>query len=142
GSGAGRGDGGGGGMTGTQRSVPGAIEAAETILRGSGSIVRSTFPLAPLTSFRIGGPAALYVEPGRDEELGAVAEAVRATGIPWTVIGKGSNLLVADRGFPGLAVRLGKGYRWAARDGSRLRVGGALPLPAVAGVALSPTTAA
>lgn len=124
-------------MSEAPRPGAGAVETAEGILRGAGASVRSAFPLAPLTSFRIGGPAALYVEPGRDEELDAVAEAVRATGIPWTIIGKGSNLLVSDRGFPGLVIRLGKGYRWAAREGSRLRAGGAMPLPALSGVALS-----
>src|SRR5207245_2456138 len=40
-------------------------------------------------------------------------------------------------GFRGLVLRLGKGYRWAAHDGSALRAGGAMPLPALAGVALS-----
>jgi UDP-N-acetylmuramate dehydrogenase len=53
------------------------------------------------------------------------------------VIGKGSNVLVADRGFPGLVLRLGKGFRWTARDGERLRAGGSMPLPALAGIALS-----
>jgi UDP-N-acetylmuramate dehydrogenase len=62
---------------------------------------------------------------------------VTETGVPFVVIGKGSNMLVADEGFPGLAVRLGRAYRWAARDGDRMRAGGAMPLPALAGVALT-----
>jgi UDP-N-acetylmuramate dehydrogenase len=52
------------------------------------------------------------------------------------VIGKGSNVLVSDAGFPVIVVRLGRGYRWAARDGDLLTAGGAMPLPALAGVAL------
>ena len=56
--------------------------------------------------------------------------------MPVVVLGKGSNVLVADDGFPGLVLRLGRGYRWAARDGDRLTAGGAMPLPALAGVAL------
>ena len=56
--------------------------------------------------------------------------------MPFVVIGKGSNILVSDAGFPGLVLRLGHGYRWAARDGDRLTAGGAMPLPALAGVAL------
>ena len=95
------------------------------------------FPLAPLTSFRLGGPAALYVEAESGDDLVAVARAVRASGVPFVVIGKGSNVLVSDRGFPGLVVRLGKSFRWAARVGDRLSAGGAMPLPALAGVALS-----
>jgi UDP-N-acetylmuramate dehydrogenase len=46
-------------------------------------------------------------------------------------------VLGSDRGFPGLVLRLGKSYRWVARNGSRLRAGGSMPLPALAGVALS-----
>ncbi len=114
------------------------LEAAERILRTAcGPRVRVAFPLAPLTSFRLGGPAALYLEAESDADLAAVAEALDSTGIPWTVIGKGSNLLVSDRGFSGLAIRLGKGYRWAARNGDELHAGGSMPLPAMSGVALT-----
>jgi UDP-N-acetylmuramate dehydrogenase len=118
--------------------APGTIEEAERILRtGSGRRLRVGFPLAPLTTFRIGGPAALYLEAEDDGDLAVAAGAVAATGIPWIVIGKGSNILVSDGGFPGLVIRLGKGYRWVARDGTRLQAGGSMPLPALAGVALS-----
>ncbi len=111
---------------------------AESILRQRvGVRARTRFPMAPLTSFRIGGPAALYLEADADDDLAAAGAAVSETGVPWTVIGKGSNVLVSDRGFPGLVLRLGKGFRWAARDGVRLRAGGAMPLPALAGVALA-----
>ena len=61
---------------------------------------------------------------------------LRSTGVPYVVVGKGSNVLVADEGFPGIVLRLGKGYRWAGREGERLTAGGAMPLPALAGVAL------
>jgi UDP-N-acetylmuramate dehydrogenase len=93
--------------------------------------------MAPLTTFRIGGPAAIYLEPESERDLVAAGEAVRETGLPFVVIGKGSNVLVSDEGFPGLVLRLGRGYRWAARDGARLTAGGSMPLPALAGVALS-----
>jgi UDP-N-acetylmuramate dehydrogenase len=98
--------------------------------------VRVRFPLAPLTTFRIGGPAALFVEAEEDGALEAVGRAAGATGVPVAVIGKGSNMLVADEGFPGIVVRLGRGYRWAGRDGDLLSAGGAMPLPALAGVAM------
>ena len=58
------------------------------------------------------------------------------------MIGKGSNVLVSDRGFDGLVIRLGRGYRWAARDGDRLTAGGSMPLPALAGVAFGTRSAA
>jgi UDP-N-acetylmuramate dehydrogenase len=111
---------------------------AERILRAAcGDRVRGAFTLAPLTTFRIGGPAALYLEPEGEDDLVAVAEAVHASGVPVFVIGKGSNVLVGDEGFPGIVLRLGRNYRWAARDGDRLTAGAAMPLPALAGVALA-----
>ena len=114
------------------------LAAAERILRtASSGRIRAAFPLAPLTSFRLGGPASLYLEADSDSDLAGAAEAVAAAGIPWIVLGKGSNVLVSDRGFPGLVIRLGKGFRWAARDGSTLRAGGSMPLPALSGVALA-----
>jgi UDP-N-acetylmuramate dehydrogenase len=115
-----------------------AVERAAEILRARcGDRVRSGFRLAPLTTFRIGGPAALFLEAESEADLDAVAGAVRATGIPFVVLGKGSNVLVADDGFAGLVVRLGRGYRWTVRDGARLRAGAAIPFPGLAGVALS-----
>jgi len=112
-------------------------EAAALLRVACGERLRPEFPLAALTSFRIGGPAALFVEAEGERDLEAASEAVRRTGIPWTVIGKGSNILVADAGFAGLVLRLGKGFRWAARDGTLLHAGGSMPLPALAGVALA-----
>ncbi|HEX2032462.1 MAG TPA: UDP-N-acetylmuramate dehydrogenase [Actinomycetota bacterium] len=115
-----------------------ALREAERLLREvAGDRVRRAFPLAPLTSFRLGGPAALYLEAESEDELAAVGRAVAASGLPLLVIGKGSNLLVDDEGFPGIVLRLGKAFRWAARDGEVLTAGGAMPLPALAGVALA-----
>jgi UDP-N-acetylmuramate dehydrogenase len=115
-----------------------SIAHAEAILRADcGERLRSAFPLAPLTSFRIGGPAALYLEPGSDDDLKAAGKAIRETDIPFVVLGKGSNVLVSDDGFHGLVLRLGRTYRWASRDGERLTAGGAMPLPALAGVAFT-----
>jgi UDP-N-acetylmuramate dehydrogenase len=94
------------------------------------------FPRAPTTSFRIGGPAALFVEAEDDGALEAVGRAAEQTGVSVAVIGKGSNVLVSDEGFAGIVVRLGRGYRWAGRDGDLLTAGGAMPLPALAGVAM------
>ena len=115
----------------------GDLALAERILRAAcGDRLRTAFPLAPLTTFRIGGPAALFLEPDADDDLAAAADAIGQAAIPWIVLGKGSNVLVADDGFPGLVLRLGRGFRWAARQAERLSAGGAMPLPALAGVAL------
>lgn len=115
-----------------------ALAVARTILRGTiGSRLHENFALAPLTSFRLGGPAALYLEAESDADLRAAGRAISESGIPHVVIGKGSNLLVSDKGFEGIVLRLGRGFRWVARDGARLTAGAAMPLPALAGVALS-----
>ncbi|HJR98297.1 MAG TPA: UDP-N-acetylmuramate dehydrogenase [Actinomycetota bacterium] len=114
-----------------------SLARAEAILRAAcGDRIRTAFPMAPLTTFRIGGPAALYLEPESEADLEAAAQALAASGLPHVVIGKGSNVLVSDRGFDGLVLRLGRAYRWAARHGDRLSAGGSMPLPALAGVAL------
>lgn len=114
------------------------VRHAEAILRAAcGDRVRTRFPLAPLTTFRIGGPAALYLEPEGEADLAAAAQAKRETSIPVVVLGKGSNVLVADDGFPGLVLRLGRSFRWAGREGQVLSAGAAMPLPALSGVALS-----
>jgi UDP-N-acetylmuramate dehydrogenase len=113
------------------------LPKAEHLLRERlGASLRVGFPLASLTSFRIGGPAALFVEAQDDDALGAVGEAITATGVPVAVIGKGSNVLIADEGFPGIVLRLGRGFRWAVRDADRLTAGGAMALPALAGIAM------
>jgi UDP-N-acetylmuramate dehydrogenase len=112
------------------------IDAARAILREAcGDRVRDDVPMAPLTTFRIGGPAAVFLEPERIEDLHAVARAVARTGVAVAIVGKGSNVLVADDGFPGIVLRLGRGFRWSARDGETVAAGGAMPLPALAGVA-------
>jgi UDP-N-acetylmuramate dehydrogenase len=114
-----------------------AIHRATALLRAAcGAAVRTSVPLAPLTSLRIGGPAAIYLEARSEQDLTAASATVAETGIPVIAIGKGSNVLVSDAGFPGLVLRLGRGFRWAARDGARVAAGAAMPLPAFAGMAL------
>ena len=69
-------------------------------------------PLGPLTTYGVGGPAALFVEIDGPEDLEPVRIALRdgAGGAAVFVIGRGSNLLVADAGFDGIVVHLGSGF--------------------------------
>jgi UDP-N-acetylmuramate dehydrogenase len=62
-------------------------------------------PLAPLTTFRIGGPADLLVEVHDEEGLIRVLLAVRRLGLPHFLLGRGANILVGDRGFRGIVIR-------------------------------------
>jgi UDP-N-acetylmuramate dehydrogenase len=107
----------------------GAVEEAARLLD---DVAQRDMPLGPLTTYRVGGPAALFVEASSVDHLRRVAGAVAATGLPTLVVGKGSNLLVADAGFPGVAVVLGPAFAGIAIDGTRVEAGGAAALPVVA----------
>jgi UDP-N-acetylmuramate dehydrogenase len=78
-----------------------AVDIAAEIL---GAAATRSEPLAPLTTYRVGGPAALFVRARSVGDLERVAAARRASGLPVLVVGRGSNLLVADGGFAGIAV--------------------------------------
>jgi UDP-N-acetylmuramate dehydrogenase len=77
-------------------------------------------PLGPLTTYGVGGPAALFVEIDGPEDLEPVRAALRdgADGAAVFVIGRGSNLLVADAGFDGIVVHLGSGFAGLELPGS------------------------
>jgi UDP-N-acetylmuramate dehydrogenase len=104
-------------------------------------------PLGPLTTYGVGGPAALFVEVEGPADLDAVRRAleggVRGGVLGIFVIGRGSNLLVSDAGFDGLVVHLGAGFAGLelpdragasgrARGRALVRAGGALALPVLA----------
>ncbi len=75
-----------------------------------GARVRCAMPLAELTSFRIGGPADLFVAVEDETELMHAKAAAYRAGVPCFCLGAGTNLLVSDRGMRGLVVRLGDGF--------------------------------
>ena len=99
-----------------------------------GPLVRRDAPLGQRTTYRVGGPAALLATCLDQAGLEAVAGAVDASGVPTLVLGRGSNLLVADRGFPGLVVSLAGAFEAVDVTSSRPTVvaGGAVALPALA----------
>jgi UDP-N-acetylmuramate dehydrogenase len=65
-------------------------------------------PLAPYTSYRIGGPTAIWVEPRSEEGVQRVLETVHAADAPLFVLGRGTNLLVSDQGWNGVTLHLGE----------------------------------
>ena len=107
------------------------IEAAAAVL---GDRARRDVPLGPLTTYGVGGPAALVLENCGPDDLMLAREAVAASGVPVLIVGRGSNLLVADRGFPGLALTLGDDFTAVHRDDEEtlVRAGGGLSLPVLA----------
>lgn len=98
-----------------------------------GDRVERRAPLAPFTTYRLGGPAAVLVRIGAPEELAALAAARAAVApVPVTVIGRGSNLVVADAGVPAIVVLLDRGYEDVVVGEAEVRSGGAVPLPVLA----------
>ena len=106
-----------------------ALDDAAKLL---GDRAQTNVNIGRLTTYRVGGAAALYMEATTEDDLAAAAKAVSETGIPVLVIGRGSNLLVADAGFPGLAVLMGDGFTAIDIDGTSVRAGAAVQLPVLA----------
>jgi UDP-N-acetylmuramate dehydrogenase len=82
--------------------------------------------LAEFTWFRVGGPAQVLFVPEDEVDL-AYALGWLPTDVPVTVVGLGSNLIVRDGGVPGVVIRLGRGFSDIAVEGTRVRVGAAVP---------------
>jgi UDP-N-acetylmuramate dehydrogenase len=111
------------------RSKTDAVARAADLL---GDLARRDVPIGPMTTYRVGGAADVFVDVASDGDLLRVAGAVSATGAPVLVVGRGSNLLVADTGFRGVAVRLGDAFATIDVDGTTVRAGGAVSLPVLA----------
>ena len=110
---------------------PPALDALAAAL---GDSVRRDEPLGARTTYRVGGTAALWVEVTSEADLDVLHAALADVGepVPVLVVGKGSNLLVADAGFPGLAVGLGGEFEELDVSSSSVRAGAAAGLPVVA----------
>ena len=89
-------------------------------------------PIGPDTTYRVGGSARVGVTLSVDADVVAMADVVAAHRCDLLVVGKGSNMLVADAGFDGVATWLGAGYDWVEIDGTHLRAGAAAGLPVLA----------
>jgi UDP-N-acetylmuramate dehydrogenase len=97
--------------------------------------VRRDAPLAPLTTYRLGGPAAVLLEPGSADDVATAALLLREAGdVPVLVLGRGSNTVVSDEGWPGVALHVGAGLSWI-EDGDgpgQVRAGAGTTLPQLA----------
>ena len=92
-------------------------------------------PMARFTTFRVGGPADVLVNIDSAAEISVALRAAKAAGVPVTVIGNGSNLLVRDGGIRGLVVRISQPMSAITREGDTLTVQAGATLPAVAAFA-------
>jgi len=90
-------------------------------------------PLATRTSFGIGGPAEFFAEMARPESIEVVIEGCRLRGIPYLLLGAGTNLLISDAGVEGLVVRVVN--RAFEVEGTRIRAGAGLKMMRLARIA-------
>ena len=91
--------------------------------------VERDYPLARLTTIRTGGPADLFARPATEAALTGLLAWAGREGIAIGIVGSGSNLLVADDGFHGLALKLDGELSEVAREGTRVVCGGGARLP-------------
>lgn len=91
-------------MTLSPNPVPVQPASSDLKLPGTHGVLKSLASLAPLTTYRVGGCAEWLAIPRTVEDLHASLDWARQRGLPLTVLGAGSNLLVSDRGLPGLVI--------------------------------------
>lgn len=89
-------------------------------------------PLKNHTTMKIGGPADLFVEPKDIESIINAIKIIHEEGIPITPIGRGSNLLVLDKGIRGVVLKLGEGLNHLEINGTEVRVGSGFSLVSLA----------
>lgn len=94
-------------------------------------VVRERELMARHTTYRIGGPTALFVECDTVADLASATSILAEEAVDWTVLGKGSNILVSDDGYDGAVLVLGKGFKRHAIEGEELRTGAGVILGAV-----------
>ncbi len=107
----------------------GAIEQAASLL---GDLAERNVSLAELTTYRVGGAAAIMVRPRDLHDLETLAEVLDATGVAVLVVGRGSNLLVADEGFAGIAVSLAEMSADCRVEGTQVVASAMVALPQLA----------
>lgn len=89
-------------------------------------------PLARYTTYRIGGPARYFLTPAEVDDVAKALQFAQEKGVPWLVLGLGSNVLIKDGGFPGLVIKMGKGIDKFEMKGATAIVGAGMPTPLLA----------
>lgn len=94
--------------------------------------VRKDVSLAQLTTLQVGGEAKIFAIAESLRDLRHLLDTVAEMELPWFPLGRGSNLLVSDAGFEGIAFRLGRDFRKTKFEKGMVRAGAAVPLPHLA----------
>lgn len=93
-------------------------------------------PMARHTTFRIGGPADYFVELGSIEQIRAAIQVCREENLPWFVLGRGSNLLVSDKGYRGVILSIYKDFQKTEIQGETVTVQAGVLLTTLSGKVL------
>ena len=107
-------------------------ELKEDLRALSESRIEFDYWLGGETTYRAGGNAAVFVVVGSESDLKSLAEIIKESNIDVLAVGKGSNLLVADSGFEGIALKLGEAFQAIDIEGIGVLAGGAVALPLAA----------
>ena len=107
-------------------------ERLQSAISELGPRVRVDEPLGPLTTYRVGGSAAIFASPASMNDLQEVAAVIARYDLPVLVVGRGSNLLVADSGFAGVALSLAGLADTIEISGTHVFSGSAVALPVLA----------
>jgi len=108
-----------------------ASVAAELEAAVPGAVARNV-PAADLGTYRVGGPIAVFVRVPDEDALARVGDVLALAAPPVLVVGRGSNLLVADDGFAGVGILLVGEFERLEIGEAVVRAGGAVPLPVLA----------
>ncbi|MDO3678142.1 UDP-N-acetylmuramate dehydrogenase [Paenibacillus ehimensis] len=95
------------------------------LLNGSCGELRLNEPLAPYTTWKIGGPADILLIPRTRSQLIDAVKLLNRHETPWTVLGRGSNMLVSDKGIRGAVIKLGDALETVRFEGELVYAGGA-----------------
>jgi len=110
------------------------VEALQKFVPGEN--IRLQEPMAGHTTFRIGGPADCFLQLENEEQLKKVQKYLNLIGVPFFVLGNGSNLLVHDRGYRGVILQIGQKMNEIVVQGSRMIAGAGATMIQAAHVAL------
>jgi len=116
---------------GVAKAAPAPPPAAVPKVKFRGKLLDNE-PLARYTTWRLGGPARHLLLPADVDDVAKALDLARDRGLPWVVLGLGSNVLVKDGGFPGVVIRLGKGLDRFEMKGATAIIGAGMPTPILA----------
>ena len=111
-------------------------ETLKARLRAAGIAYKEQEPLAAHTTFKIGGPAAVFVQPAGEAQLCQAAALCRELAVPCYLLGNGSNILFGDKGYAGAVISLTGMKGEFRREGDTLTAPAGMPLNALCMAAL------